>query len=283
LREPEPLCGISAGPGCRPCRDVPHWKLAETILACAADRQESGGRLRESVTFFRSALKALAVLAAPSAVLLSAGRADAVLTYYIFNDSVTGNAAVATRGSLTLPAAYGPTSPDITGSCAGGSNGSLDFNGGSEINICMGSTGVLFNSFDISLVSAASYTNTLGPIGGTGPASLLTALIQGSLAFFIDSTYTPGAPIDTQINFIGSLSSNGFSSPTTGVISTFNILDGFGSPTGEQIVVRFNESPSGPPVPPPSSAAVPGPLPLLGAAAAFGMSRKLRQRMISLR
>ena len=81
-------------------------------------------------------------------------------------------------------------------------------------------------------------------------------------AFAIDPSYIYNTPIVSSATFNGqTLASLGFT--TTGLIGTWTI-DG----TSESIQVFL-----GPP------AAVPGPLPLVGAAAAFGFSRRLRKRI----
>jgi hypothetical protein len=79
----------------------------------------------------------------------------------------------------------------------------------------------------------------------------------------LDPAYTPNSPIVSSATFNGTtLSALGFT--TTGLIGTWT-LDG----TSETIQVVIG-------APPP--AAVPGPLPLLGAGAAFGWARRLRKR-----
>ena len=78
---------------------------------------------------------------------------------------------------------------------------------------------------------------------------------------YIDQSYTSGAPFVSSATFNGqTLASLGFT--TTGLIGTWT-LNG----TSESINVVIGA---------PSPAAVPGPLPLLGAGAAFGWSRLLR-------
>jgi hypothetical protein len=82
--------------------------------------------------------------------------------------------------------------------------------------------------------------------------------------FILDSSYNYNTPIVSRATFNGqTLASLGFT--TTGLIGTWTI-DG----TSESIQVFLG---------PPSPAAVPGPLPLVGAAAAFGFSRRLRKRV----
>ena len=83
--------------------------------------------------------------------------------------------------------------------------------------------------------------------------------------FIIDDTYASGATINSRSVFSGiSLASLGM--PTSGTLGTWT-LDG----SGDTISVQVNASRS--------SASVPGPLPILGLAAVFGFSRKLRKRI----
>jgi MYXO-CTERM domain-containing protein len=91
--------------------------------------------------------------------------------------------------------------------------------------------------------------------------------MDGSRNFFtIDSAYISSTPIVSSATFNGTtLAALGFT--TTGLIGTWT-LDG----TSESIQVIL-----GAPTPP--GATVPGPLPLLGAGAAFGWSRRLRKRI----
>ena len=84
--------------------------------------------------------------------------------------------------------------------------------------------------------------------------------------FVIESTYASGTPIVSSATFNGTtLAGLGFT--TTGLIGTWT-LDG----TSETIQVILG-APTQPGAP------VPGPLPLLGASAAFSWSRRLRKRV----
>ncbi len=81
--------------------------------------------------------------------------------------------------------------------------------------------------------------------------------------FTIDSAYISNTPIVSSATFNGTtLAALGFT--TTGLIGTWT-LNG----TSESIQVILGAP----------TAAVPGPLPLLGAGAAFGWSRRLRRRI----
>jgi hypothetical protein len=94
-------------------------------------------------------------------------------------------------------------------------------------------------------------------------------------AFFIDSAYSSGAPLSSSATFAGKTlgtGANGLGFITTGLIGTWT-LNG----SGDTINVCVGVNPGSPCGS--SSSAVPGPLPLLGAAAAFGYSRRLRRRV----
>ena len=190
------------------------------------------------------------LLAAPAALLLSQGQAKAVLTYNIFESG--GDVVVQASGSINLTGA----TQTGTGDCP-------------------------INGFIISAHAAICTGASVGstPLYGIGgpqtfngnvsifPASSLSGLevafngIDGE--FIIDSTYVSNTPIVSSATFTSTtLAGLGFT--TTGLIGTWT-LNG----TSETIQVFL-----GPP-----AAAVPGPLPLLGAGAAFGWSRRLRKRI----
>jgi hypothetical protein len=77
--------------------------------------------------------------------------------------------------------------------------------------------------------------------------------------------YVSGSLIQGEAIFANSTLSGTFGITATGLLDNWT-LDG----TGDTIQVFIGE---------PAPAAVPGPLPLLGAAAAFGYSRRLRRRV----
>jgi hypothetical protein len=101
------------------------------------------------------------------------------------------------------------------------------------------------------------------------PSTYLVGQFFGpsSVGFYISSNYISGSPIVSTSTIANkTLSSLGFTI-NSGLLGSWT-LDG----TGDTIQA-FLGAPS------PSGAAVPGPLPLLGAGAAFGWSRKLRKRI----
>jgi hypothetical protein len=196
------------------------------------------------------------LLAAPAALFLSQGEAKAVLTYNIFESA--GNVVVQASGSLNL---VNPQGPQLY--C--GSDGAIV--SGLAV-ICTGADpSTPFNS-------AQNFYYTIdGPTVFDGTVSVFTAdsvsgiftLLWGSAGIFsIDNSYTSGNTIASSATFLGtSLSSLGFTQ-SSGLIGTWTLVD-----SGGTIRVYLGSTPT------------PGPLPLLGAGAAFGWSRRLRRRIAS--
>ena len=199
-------------------------------------------------------LKLLApLLAAPAALLLNPGRAEAILTYNIFQSG--SDVVVSTSGSLDTASAASVGSNDFTGV-----NDNLNR---AQARIWTGG-GVLSSVFNIS-----GPTSLLGAGGsfGTSPlgTGIWTALSGGASQFAIASSYASGSSIVSTATFANrTLASFGLTTP--GVVGTWSLLN------GEQTVDSIQAIVGAP-------AAVPGPLPLLGAAAAFGWSRRLRRRI----
>jgi hypothetical protein len=191
------------------------------------------------------------LLAAPAVLLLSQGQAKAVLTYNIFESA--GNVVVETNGSIDLTGAV----PFLQGSC--GING---LTVSSAAIICTGGTATMQN-YRVSGPSAFNGNVTAAPASSV---SGISTMIRGAglPIFAIDPAYASNTAIIMNATFNGqTLASLGFT--TTGLIGTWT-LDG----TSETIQVVLG---------PPSPAVVSGPLPLVGAAAAFGFSRRLRKRI----
>ncbi len=190
------------------------------------------------------------LLAAPAALLLSQGQAKAVLTYNIFESA--GNVVIETSGSLNLPTPLVSTS-----SC----------------NL----HGVIISS--IGIICTGPFTANLSTYPITGPTSFngsvnreadsstgIATILGGNDDIALPAAYVSGTPIVSSSTFNGqTLASLGFT--TTGLIGTWTL-----GGTSDTIQVFL-----GPPSP--SGAAVPGPLPLLGAGAAFSWSRRLRKRI----
>jgi MYXO-CTERM domain-containing protein len=199
------------------------------------------------------------LLAAPAALLLTQGEAKAILTYNIFESA--GNVVVQASGSLDL------TGATLNGSARCGGEGAIFIN---PAIICTGTD--LLSNVDAYLVA--------GPTGFNGssgvfvfPASSVSGIftyLDAGLGnhFTIDPTYSYNTSIVSSATFNGRTLA-GLGLTTTGLIGTWTI-DG----TTESINVCIGADPC---APVPSS--VPGPLPLLGAGAAFGWSRRLRKRI----
>ena len=197
------------------------------------------------------------LLAAPAALLLTQGEAKAVLTYNIFESA--GNVVAQANGSLNL------TGAETLGTSIGCENEGI-------IN---SSIAVICTGFDISLVTAYKIS---GPTSFNGSVSSSSSIFSGISTIFwgsipifgsglgLDPSCLSNTPIVSSFTFNGeTLASLGFT--TTGLIGTWT-LDG----TSESIQVILE-------APTPPGVTVPGPLPLLGAAAAFGWSRRLRNRI----
>ncbi len=190
------------------------------------------------------------LLAAPAALLLSQGEAKAVLTYNIFESA--GNVVVQTSGSINLTGA----TQINTDSC--GLNGYIE---SSAAEICTGKAVGRIPEYGIGGPQAFNGNVSITPASSVSGLQVVFAGKDG--LFLIDPTYISNTPIVSSATFNGkTLATLGFT--TTGLIGTWT-LNG----TSETIQVFL-----GPP-----DAAVPGPLPLLGAGAAFGWSRRLRKRI----
>lgn len=197
------------------------------------------------------------LLAAPAALLLSQGQAKAVLTYNIFESG--GNVVIQTSGSLDLTGATSFASLGPGESCSG--EGILSAGLGI---ICTGSgSSVLYN------ITGPSKFDQFGSVGFSnsnvsGIKTYLAGILPG---IGIDAAYTSNDPIVSSLTYnYQTLSSIGFTI-SSGLLGSWT-LNG----TNETIYACLGADPCAP-------AAVPGPLPLLGAGAAFGWSRRLRKRI----
>jgi hypothetical protein len=192
------------------------------------------------------------LLAAPAALLLSQGQAKALITYNVFESA--GNVVVQASGSLDLSS----TSSSASNTCVGAPGGAIY---SSLAGIC---TGTEITSPIFTITGPASFNGSVAITPASSVSGILTGMVGTSGVFLIDPSYIYSTPIVSSATFNGqTLASFGFT--TTGLIGTWTI-DG----TSESIQVFLG---------PPSTAAVPAPLPLVGAAAAFGVSRRLRKRV----
>jgi hypothetical protein len=192
------------------------------------------------------------LLAAPVALslLALAQPARAILTYNIYETG--GNVVVQASGSLNLT---GATSTSPT-SC-NNDGGILS----TAAAICTGFDTASASAFLIS--GPTTFDGSVSAYPASSVAGIFTAFTGQGGYFEIDPAYTSGSPIVSSATFNGtSLAGLGFTPGLSGLIGTWT-LDG----TSESIQVRLT----------PYSA--PGPLPLLGAGAAFSWSRRLRRRV----
>lgn len=121
--------------------------------------------------------------------------------------------------------------------------------------------------------SGSRWSLNSGPTNfGTGGITLFSSYSGTNVTFLLGSSliidkYTLGSPISGSGLFAGTtLAGLGLSSTTPGLLATWNIT---GS-NNETVEVRIGSL---------ASTSVPGPLPLLGAAAAFAHSRTLKARV----
>lgn len=217
---------------------------------------------------------ALSVLAG-SCVALAATPAEAILTFYIFENPANGNnVRLLAEGSLTTPSVA--ASP---ASCA--VNGAIDFAGSS---ICAGTQAVdLRNYVTTPIANTNNFLNYSPAVLLTGstssidsPASPFAYLDVFSNQFYISNQYVSGTQISSYSDFVGNFNTLlGPTATTSGTLGTWMIGTGPLDPTNT-VIVQFGAPPG--PGPGPGST-VPGPLPVLGGAAAFGWSRRLRRRI----
>jgi hypothetical protein len=187
------------------------------------------------------------LIVAPFALVLAvdASPAKAALTYNIYES--LGNLVVETSGSLNLT----PTSPD-------------DFCGFDGVlvsdvaAICTGSD-VAGRPYPIS--GPSSFPGTAHMFSASSVSGIFTRIFGVSYTFLIDSSYSFGTPIISNAIFNGTTLADIGLTPTSGLLGTWTI-----NGTSETINVKVGNP-------------VPGPLPVLGAGAAFGFSRRLRQRI----
>jgi hypothetical protein len=192
------------------------------------------------------------LLAAPAALLLSQGQAKALITYNVFESA--GNVVVQASGSLDLSS----TSSLGLGACGTGAPG-----GAIVSAIAVICTGAEIPSPAFAITGPASFDGFAGITPASSVSGITTGFNGVGGVFALDPSYNYNTLIVSSATFNGqTLASLGFT--TTGLIGTWTI-DG----TPESINVYI-----GPP-----ATSVPGPLPLLGAGAAFGWSRQLRKRI----
>jgi hypothetical protein len=191
------------------------------------------------------------LLAAPVALslLALAQPARAILTYNIYETG--GNVVVQASGSLNLTGAIS-TSPNTCGA-----------NGGILSVAAVICTGIEIPATAFAISGPTLFDGTVSVFPATSVSGIYTAFGGAFNTFEIDPSYTSGSPIVSSATFNGTtLAGLGFTPGLSGLIGTWT-LDG----TSESIQVRLTPS------------YAPGPLPLLGAGAAFSWSRRLRRRV----
>lgn len=208
------------------------------------------------------------LLAAPAILLLSQGQAKAVLNFYIFESE--GNVILRGIGSLSLPGDLGAI-PESEGFNCG------FFDPGIGGGFCAGRTSLIkiYNLDGPAYLppehSTASEIHATTSLGTT--AALTTDLDgdQGSVnakAFGLDPD-SNGSFIFSEAIFNNKTLASDFGITTTGLFGTWTLqsngTDGY---TANDTINLYVSAPP-----------TPGPLPLLGASAAFAWSRKLRKRI----
>jgi hypothetical protein len=193
------------------------------------------------------------LLAAPAVLLLSQGEAKAILTYNIFESA--GNLVVQASGSLNL------TGATLVGSGFCPASGLLI---SSSAFVC---TGPISEVSLFWITGPSSFDGSASILNASSVTGLTTALAGAAPLFGINSSYISNTPIVSSATFNGTtLAGLGFT--TTGLIGTWSLT---GTSESIQVIIGAPTSPG---------ATVPGPLPLLGAGAAFGWSRRLRKRIV---
>jgi hypothetical protein len=201
------------------------------------------------------------LLAAPLALMMLQGQANAVLNVRILEDGP--NLKVITEGSLSQ---FGTLSVLPSRSC--GANGALrgQFSLGSLV--CTGNDTTMSV---YSVTGPAGWGGTSDLIGANSVSGLSFELIGSSFTLgypstmLIDPSYTLGSQLlSTAVFNNKSLASIGLTSQ--GLVGTWTI-----NGSTEAINVYVGTAP------------VPSPLPLLGAGASLGWSRQLRRRIASSR
>lgn len=202
---------------------------------------------------------ALGVSSLSAAMVLRPTAAEALLVFNIYEQGA--DVVVQASGSILLPG-----QPDgFVDSCY--INGVL-FN--PSANICTGFSGNPSNFYILRSDSPSSIEGNAMVQGANINTGIGVSMFGAAEGFLIDLAYQSGAPILSSSTYSNqTLAGFGFTSPLGTVLGTW-----FLSGSGDEIRVVL-----GSPTPSSTPSSVPGPLPLMGAAAAFTWSRKLRRRI----
>ncbi len=211
------------------------------------------------------------LLAAPAIVLLSQGQAKAVLNFYIFESE--GNVIFRGIGSLSLPGYVGilPATPNFTcGFFDPGIGGSFCAGRTSLIKIYnLDGPGSLPPSTPLTTVDEIPATTSFGTTAALTTDYDRNESLATRKAFGLDPDYIGGF-IFSEAIFNNKTLASDFGITTTGLFGTWTLQSngtGDGYTANDTINLYVNAPPA------------PGPLPLLGAGAAFAWSRKLRKRI----
>jgi peptidoglycan hydrolase-like protein with peptidoglycan-binding domain len=195
----------------------------------------------------------LASLAAAT-LLPGAQPAKAILTYHIYEAS--GDVVMKTSGSLNLsgPAYYADR-------CATSPGGTINT---ALALFCTGQDTSGYNYYAVTgPVNISGISGTVSASPANFVSGLKTIVHGGGRRFYIDPSYLSGPIVGSATFSNNTLTAMGFT--TTGLIGSWTL-----NTTGDTINVVVGAPPT---------AAAPGPLPLFGAAAAFGFGRRLRRRV----
>jgi hypothetical protein len=211
-------------------------------------------------------LKLAALAFVPLAMLMQPQKADALLSYYIFEEG--GSTKLKSIGSVVLPA---PAFHFLGDSCYNG----FFLDSGSSISILGTGTGVTCDLYGYPLTTVYLSSSFSGEAAANSGVSLSGSAFSGidtnNSRFLTLTSYVSGSSLANEVIFAS------LASPLvgSGLIAEWAILDEsdpFNPAETDHIKLYL----SAPPVPP--SASVPAPLPLAGASLAFGWSRRLRRR-----
>ena len=211
------------------------------------------------------------LLAAPAALLLSQGQAKAILNYNIFQRG--SDVVLSASGSLSLPGVVSSSVNCNTDNGGYVSNTQVGpflysaFASGAQANSCSNYNISGSNSFPGSNIALTADS-------GTGFTSIFTKFSSAlpPSRFTTQSGYA-GASIVSESIFLNKNLATDFGISTTGLLGTWTLQsDGNGDNYTANDTINLI-------VGTPPAASVPGPLPLFGAAAAFGWSRRLRKRI----
>jgi len=202
--------------------------------------------LRKTINYFSPT-----IVCASAALLWCANPAKAILNINIYDDGP--DLKVVVSGSLS--ALGSSTSSDM---CS--SNGQLFYINGV---ICTGPAQV---AAVYGLTGPSGYGSSASAVASSVSGPTFRIKTAGSANYLIDPAYVLGQPFLSSATFNNtSLAAQGFTAP--GLVGTWTI-------NGTSESINLFVGPASP-----SSAAVPGPLPLVGAGAAFGWSRRMRRRL----